>query len=197
MASQWYYTKNGEHIGPVSSSQLRQLAASGGVKRNDYVFKVGTKDWVTADKVKGLIPATSTAFPPPFPPLPDVARAAGDTQVATAVIGGYTMKQASVILNRWPKLTGLFSRIRVSLDGAAVGTIGGGFPGGLLDVLASRTRSLSFSVPHGSHVLEFSGGGMKRTAHFTSEPGTTLKFTLHFSNLGALGGGLTITEEGR
>ncbi len=68
MASQWYYTKSGDQLGPVSSTQLRQLAASGEIGRTDHVFKVGAKDWITAMSVKDLFPTTPATVPTPVPP---------------------------------------------------------------------------------------------------------------------------------
>jgi hypothetical protein len=50
----WWYTKNGERQGPVSSSQLRQLAASGELQPTDMVFKDGGTEWKLASTVSNL-----------------------------------------------------------------------------------------------------------------------------------------------
>jgi GYF domain 2/Domain of unknown function (DUF4282) len=52
----WWYTKNGERQGPVSSSQLRQLAQSGELLPTDMVFKEGGTEWKLATTVSNLFP---------------------------------------------------------------------------------------------------------------------------------------------
>jgi hypothetical protein len=52
----WWYTKNGERQGPVSSSQLRQLAQSGDLLPTDMVFKEGGSEWKLASTVSNLFP---------------------------------------------------------------------------------------------------------------------------------------------
>lgn len=54
MASQWYYGKDGQRLGPVSSSQLKELAASGTIRPTDLVWKQGMSSWAEAHNVQGL-----------------------------------------------------------------------------------------------------------------------------------------------
>lgn len=54
MASQWYYSRNKRKLGPVSSSELRQLATAGQLLPTDMVLKVGHDKWIPATAVKGL-----------------------------------------------------------------------------------------------------------------------------------------------
>ena len=63
MSTQWYYAKNGQKCGPVSSQQLQQLAVSGQLRCNDRVWKEGLAEWVPAEKLKGLFPAAGMASP--------------------------------------------------------------------------------------------------------------------------------------
>lgn len=69
MAAQWHYTKGSERHGPVSSDQLRQLAASGQLQPTDLVWKDGMAEWQKASAVKGLFPpqASGPTEPPPIP----------------------------------------------------------------------------------------------------------------------------------
>ena len=69
MAEQWYYAKNNETHGPVSSSELRQLAQDGKLTPTDHIWKQGMIDWVPADRVKGLFVEKETASTP-SPPSP-------------------------------------------------------------------------------------------------------------------------------
>ena len=50
MAEMWYYTSEGKQMEPVSSGELRQLAASGLLKPTDMVWKEGMPKWVRASR---------------------------------------------------------------------------------------------------------------------------------------------------
>jgi len=54
--SHWYYAQDDQQLGPVSSAELRKLAASGQLAPDDLVWRDGMEDWVTARVVKGLFP---------------------------------------------------------------------------------------------------------------------------------------------
>jgi hypothetical protein len=55
MADQWHYqTRGGKQVGPVSGTELRQLAASGQLSPTDLVWKDGMGAWVPASSIKGL-----------------------------------------------------------------------------------------------------------------------------------------------
>jgi hypothetical protein len=71
MADQWYYTDQGQRLGPISSDQLKQLAASGRLQPSAFVWKEGMAQWAAASNVDGLFPAELQAVrssPPPLPP---------------------------------------------------------------------------------------------------------------------------------
>ena len=57
MSQEWYFTWDGQKLGPVSGAQLKQLASSGRLKPTDKVCKKGMEKWVTASSVKGLFRA--------------------------------------------------------------------------------------------------------------------------------------------
>jgi hypothetical protein len=57
MANGWYYTRDGKQFGPITSAQLKQLAAGGRLQPTDLVWKAGMSKWVTAGIIKGLFPA--------------------------------------------------------------------------------------------------------------------------------------------
>ena len=67
--AQWYYSKNGQQHGPVSSKQLKDLAASGELQPTNLVWKEGMKQWVAAGSVKGLF------VTPEVPPLFELSTA--------------------------------------------------------------------------------------------------------------------------
>jgi len=59
MALQWYYKVMGQEAGPVSSSELRELAASGFLTPDIEVRKGAEGDWTEAGRVKGLFEGPS------------------------------------------------------------------------------------------------------------------------------------------
>jgi hypothetical protein len=62
MAENWYYSRGGTTVGPVSALDLKQLASSGELTPTDLVWKEGMRDWVPAEQLKGLfaVPALVT-----------------------------------------------------------------------------------------------------------------------------------------
>ena len=47
----WYYSVEGESIGPVSLNDLRALAARGELDERDHVFRDGWDDWTQAQDI--------------------------------------------------------------------------------------------------------------------------------------------------
>jgi len=91
-SDQWHYAQGNTRHGPVSKRKLKKLADQGLLGPDDLVWCEGMKDWVTARKLKGLIPqellaggATKTSAPaakkwgPPQDEAPAVS-AAGAAQ---------------------------------------------------------------------------------------------------------------------
>ena len=59
MAEQlWFYAKNDEQLGPVSTAELKKLAGAGELAPDDLVWREGLDDWSPASKLKGLFPET-------------------------------------------------------------------------------------------------------------------------------------------
>jgi len=74
MEAPWYFAQQGQRVGPVSSTQLKELAASGRLQPSDLVWKEGMAQWAAASEIKGLFPtATQAAAPETPPPLPVVS----------------------------------------------------------------------------------------------------------------------------
>jgi len=61
MADEWFYTNDGQQMGPVSIAGLRELAARGGLQPSDLVWTEGMSTWAPAGDSRGLFPSTSTA----------------------------------------------------------------------------------------------------------------------------------------
>jgi hypothetical protein len=61
MASEWHYSRDGEDFGPVSSAELKQLAATGKLLRTDVLWKEGMTEWKPAGEFRKLFPEEETA----------------------------------------------------------------------------------------------------------------------------------------
>lgn len=55
----WYYYQDGQQFGPIPEKELLELAKSGRLSQDDFVWKEGFEDWVMAGEVEGLFPATA------------------------------------------------------------------------------------------------------------------------------------------
>jgi len=98
MAAEWFYQVMGQQFGPVSSAELRALAAAGTVQPDTLVRKGTDGEWVFASRVHGLFepsgspptvadrPAAKNSTPPgPSPPLsPRVPPVSSPVPVASA-----------------------------------------------------------------------------------------------------------------
>ncbi len=68
--AEWHFTKSGAQAGPVTWTQLRQLAASGQLQPTDMVWKAGMPSWMAAATVQNLFPSATAASSPPLPLMP-------------------------------------------------------------------------------------------------------------------------------
>lgn len=69
--AEWYCTQKGQRTGPVTWSQLRQLATSGELASTDMVWKNGMPTWVPASSIQNLLPLPhAVSSPPPSLPSP-------------------------------------------------------------------------------------------------------------------------------
>lgn len=58
---QWYYARNDQQFGPVSASELKQLADAGRLSPDDLLWREGMESWATAINLRGLFTADATA----------------------------------------------------------------------------------------------------------------------------------------
>jgi hypothetical protein len=68
MAANWHYANGGEKHGPITASQLKELATTGKLSPDDLVWREDMKEWRKASTVKGLFPedhATTLSVSPP------------------------------------------------------------------------------------------------------------------------------------
>ncbi|MEZ5945169.1 MAG: DUF4339 domain-containing protein [Planctomycetaceae bacterium] len=56
MAANWHYAKGGEKHGPITSAQLKEMAAEGQLSPDDLVWREDMKEWRKASTLKGLFP---------------------------------------------------------------------------------------------------------------------------------------------
>jgi len=66
----WYYARNDQQVGPLTSVELKRLASVGEVFPDDLVWREGMDEWAPASRVKGLFAARepgsyeTDAYPP-------------------------------------------------------------------------------------------------------------------------------------
>jgi TM2 domain-containing membrane protein YozV len=111
----WYYARNGQHQGPLSEEQLRQMVASGQVVATDVVWKTGMQAWVPAHQ----------AFPPGLPagappPPPAVSSPPAHSQPVYAQQASAPQQQAYSQASAQPPR----QRIAYILLGVFLGTLG-------------------------------------------------------------------------
>jgi hypothetical protein len=87
MKSQWYYTRNGDRMGPVDSRDLRRLAAAGAISPGDFVWREGMAGWEKAAAIPGLLPSPGQAPVPRPASVPGQGLAPGGTRARPAELG--------------------------------------------------------------------------------------------------------------
>ena len=150
--------------------QLRSLASTGKLRSTDLI-RNDKSDWRQADSISGLFPQAGNRKTPPKLP------------------------SARLNIVRKPKLTGFLSSVSVKIDGEDKGSLGGGIPSGMIDLLTSNNKSTSIELDSGTHQIEVSGGGLKTEKTINLKPGQVLRLITLFSNMGAMGGGLKLEED--
>ena len=74
----WFYSSNGQQLGPVEEAQIRSLFAGGRIKPEDLVWAEGMPQWIPASQTF-VAAAPAPMIPPPSMPAarPTTARPAG------------------------------------------------------------------------------------------------------------------------
>lgn len=83
----WYYARDNRQMGPVSSAELKRLAAVGQLAVDDLIWREGMDEWAPAGRVKGLFPLRDAAAAEPAAPAPppSPAPAASDVRLAESL----------------------------------------------------------------------------------------------------------------
>src|SRR4051812_23116429 len=64
--AKWFCVIDGQQIGPIEPTNLKQLANAGTLKPNDKVRREDMTEWRHAKQVSGLFGSSPTAQPPRF-----------------------------------------------------------------------------------------------------------------------------------
>lgn len=63
--SKWFYKLEGKEVeGPISTTQLKELAKNGTLKQTDLIWKEGYEKWVKAKRLQGLYDKKNISLPP-------------------------------------------------------------------------------------------------------------------------------------
>jgi len=84
---------------------------------------------------------------------------------------------AQLVIHRKKAITGFLHAVKVDVDGVRVGSIKNG-------------ETNTFDVAAGQHYVGVNGGGLSGKASVNLRDGQTANFTMQFSSMGVLGGGL-------
>jgi len=93
MASQWLYSRDGTEHGPVSSSELMELAKNGQLLPTDFLWKEGMAEWKPASSFPKLFPAQATPDEMPVVVVTD------SKPTSTRQSGGGTAKKSASSTN--------------------------------------------------------------------------------------------------
>ena len=63
MATQWYFEREARRFGPYLAAQLRELAANGELRPQDFVWKEGMEKGVLASRVGNLFAGPAAGVP--------------------------------------------------------------------------------------------------------------------------------------
>lgn len=99
---QWYYSKNGTQLGPISEAELRAKLSAGEVSPADLVWKEGMGDWLPTARIPELLSAAqllpptlgnvenSPYVPPVAPgyPVQPAMAGAGTSKATTSMVLG-------------------------------------------------------------------------------------------------------------
>jgi hypothetical protein len=90
MADRWLCLIDGQKIGPVKFSRLKQLAEAGRLRAHDYVRPEDQEQWSSAHEIADLIPSPAVTpetaeTQPDAHPLPEKRRHSGSLPVARSV----------------------------------------------------------------------------------------------------------------
>jgi hypothetical protein len=118
----WFYTRDQQKLGPLSSEELKQLADCGGLKPSDMVLQEGSEKWLPANSVKGL-------FRKPGQPLSDARSATIHDELPLAVSGSRTMERlgwsallvAIASAAAWFAMESMQLKVRLANNDQAVG----------------------------------------------------------------------------
>jgi len=66
----WFYSKDGQQLGPVAFSEIERLLAEGQITEESLVWQQGSPNWV---KLSTVLSAAAPA--PAAPPIPEIAAA--------------------------------------------------------------------------------------------------------------------------
>ena len=91
----WYYSRNGQAIGPLEEPQVLALAASGKIRREDMVWREGMPEWIDAVEA-GL-------FKPPASPFASPAVQVVDPEVSEELRSTRMIEESRALIGPTPR----------------------------------------------------------------------------------------------
>lgn len=137
----WYYIQNGQRIGPVTESMLRQEIRVGRVSPGDFVWTESMADWTAAQTAMPDAFAAGASYPEPPGPMVGYARHYGGTGGQTP--NGELMRRAREHLRgTWG--TAIGGAVILALLYLAMGTVP--YLGGLAQLILTGPLNLGVAI---------------------------------------------------
>jgi len=102
----WYYARQKQKFGPVSSAQLRQLAATGQLLPSDMVLMEGTQKWSTAGSIPSLYGKVEEAANPVGSRTSTTPRSHESTASSPAKSQPHATHRQRIVSGQWPWMAG-------------------------------------------------------------------------------------------
>jgi hypothetical protein len=125
VATLYYYVRNHERFGPVTSDQLKELAASGELRPDDLLWKAGMEKAEPAARFKGLFPQGPPAAGPESRPVatPVLAPVNGRVSTATAAPAAGRLAALQPVLEHYSRQYDIARRPLVALALGGTGLV--------------------------------------------------------------------------
>lgn len=99
---QWFVSRNGQQIGPITQNQIDDFHAASKLAPSDLVWHVDLGSWKPATSVFSFAPSMVPPPPPPIPVQPQVAKQTTVVEGGSFKFGTFVWIVVGLIVPLWP-----------------------------------------------------------------------------------------------